>query len=111
MRDEFEIGLGLTLHIDRDKVAALGLNLQTVGSDLAAQTGRQYPSGVPAVQGLAAGEGAITLPTIVPQVEAVKSKGAPVDSIMPAYTTGIEQGVAGMRIGIVREGFGKQCEQ
>lgn len=59
-------------------------------SDLAAQTGRQYPSGVPAVQGLAAGEGAITLPTIVPQVQAVKSKGAPVDSIMPAYTTGIE---------------------
>lgn len=58
--------------------------------DLAAQTGRQYPSGVPAVQGLAAGEGSITLPTIVPQVQAVKSKGAPVDSIMPAYTTGIE---------------------
>jgi len=59
-------------------------------SDLAAQTGRQYPSGVPAVQGLAAGEGSITLPTIVPQVQAVKSKGAPVDSVMPAYTTGIE---------------------
>lgn len=59
-------------------------------TDLAAQTGRQYPSGVPAVQGLAAGEGSITLPTIVPQVQAVKSKGAPVDSIMPAYTTGIE---------------------
>jgi iron(III) transport system substrate-binding protein len=57
---------------------------------LAAQTGRQYPSGVPAVQGLAAGEGSITLPTIVPQVQAVKSKGAPVDSVMPAYTTGIE---------------------
>lgn len=59
-------------------------------SDLAAQTGRQYPSGVPAVQGLAAGEGAITLPTVVPQVQAVRSKGAPVDSVMPAYNTGIE---------------------
>ena len=59
-------------------------------ADLGAQTGRQYPSGVPAVQGLAAGEGAITLPTVVPQVQAVRAKGAPVDSVMPAFTTGIE---------------------
>jgi len=59
-------------------------------SDLGAQTGRQYPSGVPAVQGLAAGEGWITLPTVVPQVQAVRAKGAPVDSVMPAFTTGIE---------------------
>lgn len=59
-------------------------------TQLGAQIGRQYASGVPAVQGLAAGEGAIIIPTIVPQAQAVKDKGAPVGSTMPAFTTGME---------------------
>ena len=51
---------------------------------------RRYASGVPAVQALAAGEGAIHVPTIGSQAESVKSKGAPVDSVMPEFNTGLE---------------------
>ena len=51
---------------------------------------RRYSSGVPAIQALGAGEGAIHIPTIGSQTQSVKSKGAPVDSVMPEYNTGLE---------------------
>lgn len=62
-------------------------------SQIAAQTGRQYASGVPAVQGLAAGEGVVFLPFIMPAVQGLKEKGAPIDVVSPGYTTGLEMNV------------------
>ena len=59
-------------------------------AQIGAQSTRRYSSGVPAVQALAAGEGTIHFPTIGSQTESVKSKGAPVDSVMPDYNTGLE---------------------
>ncbi len=51
---------------------------------------RRYPSGVPAAQGLGAGEGALYIPVIPGLLAAVKSKGAPVDSVTPDLTTGVQ---------------------
>jgi iron(III) transport system substrate-binding protein len=59
-------------------------------AQIGAQSTRRYASGVPAVQALAAGEGTVHFPTIGSQTQAVKSKGAPVDSVMPEYNTGLE---------------------
>ncbi len=50
---------------------------------------RRYPSGIPAVQAMAAGEGAIYPPVIEPVVAGVKSKGAPVKTVTPDFTTGV----------------------
>lgn len=58
---------------------------------LRAQNPRQYPGGVPAVQALAAGEGAFLLPAITAQVSSAKNKGGPVDITVMAQTTGVEE--------------------
>ena len=44
---------------------------------LRAQNPRRYPGGIPAVQGLAAGEGAMYPPVIPPVVTGVQERGAP----------------------------------
>jgi iron(III) transport system substrate-binding protein len=51
---------------------------------------RLASGGVPAIQSLAAGEGAINSPSIVPLVLSVKNKGAKVDYVMPDINTGVE---------------------
>lgn len=55
---------------------------------------RQYASGVPAVQALAAGEGALELPAVGPQVEGIRAKGGPLAMVKPDLTTGPVQEVA-----------------
>ena len=50
----------------------------------------RYGNGIQAVQGMGAGEGSHTLPTIPSQVQGPKDKGAPVDRVTPDFTTGIE---------------------
>ncbi len=57
---------------------------------LRAQNPRRYPGGIPAVQGLAAGEGAMYPPVIPPVVTGVQEKGAPVDTVTPEFTTGTQ---------------------
>ncbi len=57
------------------------------------QNPRHADSGVPAAQALAAGEGALTLPNIVPVVQSLTAKGAPLKSVMLDLTTGVEQHV------------------
>ena len=59
-------------------------------TQMAMQSGRHYDSGVPAVQGLGAGEGSIHLPVISSQAQTVREKGAPVDTVTPDYNTGLE---------------------
>jgi len=54
---------------------------------------RLYASGVPATQALGAGEGSIQVPTVGPQVQGVKDKGAPVAMIIPDMAVGVEQHV------------------
>jgi iron(III) transport system substrate-binding protein len=54
---------------------------------------RRFASGVPAVQALGAGEGMIELPAISAQVDATRSKGAPINLHIPSLTTGLEQEV------------------
>ncbi len=49
------------------------------------------PSGTPAIQSLAAGEGSVEAPTAQPQVTVVTDAGAPVKLVIPDHTTGIEQ--------------------
>lgn len=51
---------------------------------------RQYKSGIPAAQGMAAGEGSFTIPAIAATVLALKSKGAPVGMVTPDFTVGVE---------------------
>lgn len=48
------------------------------------------PSSAPASQQLAAGEGAIVMPGVQSVVEDLKAKGAPVDYVQPAASTGPE---------------------
>jgi iron(III) transport system substrate-binding protein len=57
---------------------------------LRAQEPRRYPGGIPAIQGLAAGEGSIYPPVIASVVTGVKDKGAPVDTVTPEFTTGTQ---------------------
>jgi len=57
------------------------------------QNPRQYPSGVPAVQALGAGEGLITLPVVPAQVEATRGKGAPLATQVLDMTSGVEMQV------------------
>lgn len=54
---------------------------------------RLYASGVPATQALGAGEGSLQVPTVGPQVQGVKDKGAPVAMIIPDMAVGVEQHV------------------
>jgi len=51
---------------------------------------RRYPGGIPAIQGLAAGEGHVYPPVIAAVVTGVKEKGAPVDTVTPEFTTGVQ---------------------
>lgn len=57
---------------------------------LRAQSPRVYSSGTPASQGLGAGEGMLLVPTVTSLVRVIKDKGAPVDTVMLPYTTGVE---------------------
>jgi iron(III) transport system substrate-binding protein len=54
---------------------------------------RQYKSGIPAAQGMAAGEGSFTVPAIAATVLALKSKGAPVGMVTPDLTVGVETNI------------------
>jgi iron(III) transport system substrate-binding protein len=53
-----------------------------------------YESGIPAVEGLAAGEGGINLPIVGSTIEGSKEQGAPVDWVNPPKTTGVQGYVA-----------------
>lgn len=55
---------------------------------------RMYPSSVPMIEALAAGEGAIGIPALGPAVEPVKAQGAPVADTLPSATTGTEIALA-----------------
>ena len=57
---------------------------------LRAQNPRQYPSGVPAIQALAAGEGSLLFPAVAAQVAGTKAKGGPVDVANMSVSTGVE---------------------
>ena len=50
-----------------------------------------YSSGTALAQGLAAGEGMVAGPTIVALIQGPKSRGAPIQAVIPAFTTGLEQ--------------------
>lgn len=74
------------------------LLLDKYGEPFFAQLRAQNPrffanGGVPAMQALAAGEGAVLLPAVLPQSQAIKDAGGPVDSVRTEYTTGIENSV------------------
>jgi iron(III) transport system substrate-binding protein len=55
---------------------------------------RAAGGGVPAAQALSAGEGAIQIPNITSVTLPLVEKGAPIASLTPDYTTGVEQHVA-----------------
>ena len=57
---------------------------------LRAQSIRWYPSQVPMLQALGAGEGAIGLPTNETAAQLLVSKGSPIGTIAPPVTTGVE---------------------
>lgn len=50
-----------------------------------------YSSGTALVQGLAAGEGMVAGPSTMALVLGQKNRGAPIEGIIPAFTTGLEQ--------------------
>ena len=57
---------------------------------LRAQGLRVFAGGPPTIQSLAAGEGSVAVPTIESSVQEVKSKGAPLGTMTPDFTTGVE---------------------
>lgn len=59
-------------------------------AQLRAQNPRPYVSGVPATQALGAGEGMVAIPAVSAQVLGPKSKGVPIDLVVPSLTTGVE---------------------
>ena len=59
-------------------------------SQLRSQGFRQISSGIPAMQGVAAGEAMLTFPAISATVQEPKSKGAPLAMVVPDRTTGSE---------------------
>jgi iron(III) transport system substrate-binding protein len=63
---------------------------EAVLSGIAANVARKYPSGVPAVEALGAGEGQIVVPSAGSIVDGAKAKGAPVAYSQPELTTGPE---------------------
>lgn len=62
-------------------------------AQLRAQAPRQYPSGVPAVQALGAGEGAMAVPAVPALVTGIAAKGAPLAMAPMEFTTGVEMQV------------------
>ena len=74
----------------REMDAAHHLHPFTDTASLNEQGVRRYPSGVPAYQALGAGEGLIAMPAVPAGIQDLKDKGAPVDSVMLPYTTGVE---------------------
>jgi iron(III) transport system substrate-binding protein len=54
---------------------------------------RQYASGVPSTNSLGAGEGAVQAPSVAAQIQATKDKGAPINHVIPSYTSGVEMHV------------------
>lgn len=60
---------------------------------LRAQEPRRYADGIPATQGLAAGEAAIEVPALPAMVTQLSAKGAPLEQEVPAYTSGVEMHV------------------
>jgi iron(III) transport system substrate-binding protein len=52
---------------------------------------RWYQGGIPAMNGLGAGEGSVMFPATASMVMALKDKGAPVEAVQPDLTTGVEQ--------------------
>lgn len=57
---------------------------------LKAQEPRQYSSGIPGIQALAAGEGSIYIPVLASVYGEVQRKGAPVAAMTPPHTTGVQ---------------------
>jgi iron(III) transport system substrate-binding protein len=57
---------------------------------IAANVARTYPSGVPAVEALGAGEGSVVVPSTGSIAAGAKAKGAPVGYAQPAVTNGPE---------------------
>ncbi|WP_224389473.1 ABC transporter substrate-binding protein [Pseudonocardia sp. ICBG1293] len=78
-------------------VAFWQLMRDTYGDDMlrgvAANEPRWHNSAVPATQGVAAGEGAIGFPGVLPIVADLQRAGAPVESAAPTPTTGPEIGL------------------
>lgn len=62
-------------------------------TQLRAQQPRQYPSGVPAVQALGAGEGAMAVPAVPALITGIAAKGAPLAMAPMDFTTGVEMQV------------------
>ena len=62
-------------------------------TQLRAQNPRWYPSGVPAVQALGAGEGALEMPAVPAQIQATQAKGAPLGMATLDHTVGVEMQV------------------
>lgn len=62
-------------------------------AQLRAQGPRWYPSGVPAVQALGAGEGAVEFPAVPAQIQATQAKGAPLGMATVDTTVGVEMQV------------------
>lgn len=62
-------------------------------TQLRAQNPRWYPSGVPAVQALGAGEGALEMPAVPAQIQATQAKGAPLGMVTLDHTVGVEMQV------------------
>jgi iron(III) transport system substrate-binding protein len=61
---------------------------------LRAQNPRQFGTGVPNSNALAAGEGMLQVPAVPAQIQALKDKGAPVGWFAMDYSTGVEIQVA-----------------
>ena len=57
------------------------------------QVTRTYSGGPASIQALAAGEGALMLPTNQASMLETKDRGGPIDSVTPAFTTGVEMQV------------------
>ena len=74
-------------------VALLDAYGEAFFTQLRALNPRPYKSGIPAAQGMAAGEGSFTVPAIAATVLALKSKGAPVGMVTPDFTVGVETNV------------------
>jgi len=63
---------------------------ETYFNQLRGQSFRQIGSGIPAMQGVAAGEAMLTFPAISATAQEPKSKGAPLATVTPDRTTGSE---------------------
>ena len=57
---------------------------------LRAQEPRSYVAVIPALQGLAAGEGSVGIPSGRAAIEELKARGAPIAAVVPSVTTGLE---------------------